>query len=351
MRLSFRMALWAMSAFILLLSACNTDEEDKPAATEIYENGVFVVNEGQFNAGSGTISFYDRKGKVTNNIFEGANQNATLGNIVQSMTAAGDTGYIAVNNGGKMVSVNLKNFKQVATLNGFVQPRFAVEATSASLYVSQWGTAGVAGKILVIDKKTQTISSSLEVRKGPEEMIRNGKFIYIANSGGFGSDSTISIINTDSFFIDRNVNIGPNPNSMRLDINGDLWVLCSGVFPANGKLVKFRSGGNERVFDVPSGASRLTTNAAKTQLYFVAGGKVYVKDILNLGANPPTVFTAFNKIQYAYGVGYDNKENKVYIADAKNFASAGTVFIFNAETRAYLDSFKVNVAPNSFLFR
>ena len=60
--------------------------------------GVFIVNEGNFNFGNASLSYYDvGSGRVENSVFSRAN-GMSLGDVAQSMTVHGGRGYIAVNN-------------------------------------------------------------------------------------------------------------------------------------------------------------------------------------------------------------------------------------------------------------
>jgi hypothetical protein len=49
-------------------------------------------------------------------------------------------------------------------------------------------------------------------------------------------------------------------------------------------------------------------------------------------------------------MNYYSASDILYIADANNFITAGTVKRYNATTGAYLDSYTTGIAPNGFVF-
>ena len=54
----------------LLLVACEENDNDPlPAPTDPYASGTFVVNEGPFTSGSGSLSHVDEDGQVVNEAF------------------------------------------------------------------------------------------------------------------------------------------------------------------------------------------------------------------------------------------------------------------------------------------
>ena len=82
----------------LFFNSCTKDDKKENFP---YDNGVFITNEGPFQSGSGTITFYDKAtGLTQEKIFETVNA-MPLGNIVQSMNIFNNKAYIVVNNANK----------------------------------------------------------------------------------------------------------------------------------------------------------------------------------------------------------------------------------------------------------
>ena len=90
--------------FITLLLIVSSCTKEPPVQTTHYSlgGGVFVVNEGNYLAGNGSISFYSYDStKIYNDLFYKAN-GRPLGDVPNAMAVKGDKAYIIVNNSGKI---------------------------------------------------------------------------------------------------------------------------------------------------------------------------------------------------------------------------------------------------------
>ena len=77
------------------------------------EQGLFIVNEGMFQYGNATLSYYDPETKtVENEVFHRANA-FKLGDVAQSMTLHNGVGWIAVNNSHVVFAVDPDTFREV----------------------------------------------------------------------------------------------------------------------------------------------------------------------------------------------------------------------------------------------
>ncbi|MCC2548286.1 hypothetical protein LJY25_17690 [Hymenobacter sp. BT175] len=321
-------------------------------------NNVFIINEGAYGTPNGAVSLFSKTSKtvVDKNIFTTVNQGA-LGDVVQSMLVVGQQGYIVVNNSNKVEVVNLTTFKSEKTITGLQQPRYMVVAGTNKAYISQWQgspSAGyTAGKVAVLDLTTNTVTSSINVGVNPEQMLlANGK-VYVCNS----DQNTLSVINTATNAVESTITVQDAPRSIVQDNAGNIWVLCSGITrygpapsfpilsatPAN--LIKLSAGTlTPTVFPFASGgASGLTLNGNRDQLYYRYRGAVYQMSIgsATLPASP-LIRRSF------YGLAVDPRDNTIY-GSISPFTTAGK-FIRYQPTGAAIDSFEVNIGPNGFVF-
>jgi len=340
---------------LISLSSCKKDDDDK---TGKYSKGVFIINEGPFQTGTGTVSFINRENStIENEIFQAVN-NRPLGNVVQSATFHEGKIYIVVNNADKIEIVDAGDFKEVGVINGLKLPRFILPVSSSKAYVSQWGTGGLQGEIKVIDLNSNTITKTIATGKGAEAMVRKDNFIYVTNGGGFDNDNTVTVIDANTDAVVVTLTVGANPNSIQLGSNGHVFVLCSGKWKSDfssletkGSLYVIKSNNQNDVvgynFDSEfSQPNDLVINPASNKLYYNYDGNIYTQDISagNLQLNS-LVSRNF------YSLGYDPATDYLYAGDAGNFSSNGKVLRYNSSTGAVLDSFDAGIAPNGFLFR
>ncbi len=320
-----------------------------------YEAGVFVINEGAFGSGTGTISFYNRGTSVLSNDIFNTENNASLGNIVQSFSIYNKKGYVVVNNANKVEVVNASTFKSVGTITGFVLPRYFLEIDSTKAYVTEWGSGGVNGAVKVVDLKTNTIIATINTGKGAEQMVKNNNYVYVTCAGGFGNDSVVTVINTNTNAVEANIVVGSNPNGIKMDANGFLWVLCSGQWNSSftaleklGSLVRINSVNNtiaKSLGFLNTQPSSLAINSFKNQLYYSFNNKVYAMDIAdNFLPSVPLINKNF------YGLDVDPTTNIIYGADAGNFSSNGYTHRYST-LGTKIDSFQVGIIPRGFCFK
>jgi hypothetical protein len=340
----------ALFALVSLVASCDPDPE--PMVVQPYESGVFITHEGAFSGGTGTVSFYNRSvGSLKNDIFGLENGGAAIGNILQSLTIANGKAYLVVNNANKIVVTDAKTFKYQDSVVGTTLPRYLLNIDDKKAFVSEWGSNGVAGAVKILDLTRKQFTKTIPTGKGAERLLRVGNAVWVVNNGGFDSDSTVAIIDIASETVAAKINIGVAPNSLVQDANGDIWVLSGGAFgAANGKLVQIKNNVVVASFKVPQGAGSLVTNAAKNALYFLSSKAIYQKDLSaaapSVWLDKPATTASFGAL---YGLGIDPASGNIYCADAKNYSSKGTVYIFDA-AKTRTDSLKTDIIPSNFWF-
>lgn len=338
------------STSIFLSYSCNK-ENNTP--TGKYSQGVFIINEGGYGAGNGSISFLDRDSStVENDLFRAAN-GRQLGDVVQSLTVIGDKAYIAVNNSSKIEVVNLADFKSIATIQGITFPRYIVQVSETKAYISTWDTV-----IKVLDLSSNTITSEIKCEAGPDIMYKSGKDIYVLNGGGFGTGNTVSVINSLEDSIVKTIVVADRPAGIVADKNGLLWILCGGKgfngWPAaddtKGALIAVDPTDYKikRHIDFPETTmhpDRLVTNKTADKLYFLYNNGVYYFDI----SSNSSAFTKVRGFENTYGLGFDKTSEWLYVSNPMNFSSRGWIYRIK-ENGILIDSMQAEIAPSGFVF-
>jgi YVTN family beta-propeller protein len=343
----------------IFLSSCQDDNQSGQVIDPkgAYEKGVLVVNEGNFQKGNGAISFINKVSKtVEKDVFLREN-NRPLGDVVQSITVHNDRAYIVVNNSNKIEIADANTFKSLGVVNNLKLPRYMV-AIGNKGYVTEWVSFSGNGQVTVLDLTTNAVLKTIPVGVLPEKMAMVNNKIYLINSG----ENTVSVINLASDAVETTLTVSDSPNSLAIDANNKLWLLCGGQknynpdFTINettstpGNLVRLNPANNtlEATLAFTSktlSPEDLVINGTKNKLYYRYNGKVYQHDI-TATTLPATAFLNRN----FYGLGVDPADNLLYGADAGSFTASGKVVRFNPSGAA-LDSFTVNIGPSEFLFR
>jgi YVTN family beta-propeller protein len=342
----------------LALASCSDDAEEGPLYNISKDtNNVFVLNEGKFQTPNGAVSYFNKSSKtvVDKSIFQTVNQRE-LGDVVQSMLVVGNQGYIVANNSKKLEVVNLTTFKTITTVKDLEQPRYAVAAGTDKAYITEWVKYGGAGRVSVLDLRTNTVVKTIAVGKQPEQIValKDGK-VYVANSG----ENTISVINPGTDVVESTITVSDGPSNLVFDNSGTLWVLGAGITVYNSKepydvisstpgsltsinpttntirAVKTFAGSN------PSG---LRIDGTGTQLYYRYKGAIYRMSTIDAALpTTPLIRRSFS------GLDIDPKDNTIYAAVTPSYTTAGRFIRYQA-TGVAIDSFEVNIAPNGFIF-
>lgn len=336
---------------VLIMSSCTKD--DDTTVKGAYSDGIFIVNEGPFQNGTGTITFFDPDSNlVKQDVFEVVN-GKPLGNIAQSMTIYNGKAYIVVNNGGKVEVVNSATFKSEGTITNLINPSQFLVIDDKKAYVSDW-----VGHVAVVDINLNSITKIIPAGTGPDVMLKSGSYVYVANSGGLSSDSTVTVIDFLTDNVVKTIKVGDVPTGMVADGNGRIWVMSKGLgfngWPqagdTPGKLIRIDpvSLAVDYTYDFTSSEThpeKLVINKQKSMLYFLYNSGIYRFNITTLNAVPEQiVWRSF------YSLGYENKTGYLYASDVKNYVSDGIVLRLKADDGSVVDSIQAGIIPRSFSF-
>jgi DNA-binding beta-propeller fold protein YncE len=336
---------------MVAFSACETQPTITPEYPVILnpKGGLFILNEGNFQFSNATLDYYDfETQKLSTNAFETTN-NRKLGDVLQSMTRYGDKGYLVVNNSQKIEVVNINTLSSLATINGFVSPRFMVINGTQKAYVSEYYNGGVK----VVDLNTNQIVQTIPVSGNCDELLLHNNKLYVTVS----NKKKVCVINTQSNVVMDSIDVAYGPNSLLLDKNNHLWVLSSGRVIngggfENGALQKINTEADSvlQLFYITRqsdhGPIKLRCNGKKDVLYWI--NKSIYKHPINeniVSQNP--WLPSFNNNFWA--LNYDSLTDEVYVGDAIDFVQRSTINRYD-ETATLRGTFKAGIITGDFYF-
>ncbi len=339
----------------LFVTSCTSDDEVAQTPLGAYENGVFVLNQGNFGQDNSTISFLS-SGNVFNNIFSLENPSEILGDTGQDMAFYNEYAFIVLNNSQKIEIVNRYTMKHVASItSGLSNPRF-ITFSNGKGYVTNWGDAANTADdfVAVINLSNFAVTSTISVVEGPERIVENNGKLYVAHNGGYGFGNSVSVIDAATNAV-SSITVGDVPNSLFIE-NNTLYVLCGGIpswvtTPAesSGSLVKVDLTSNTKTtidFANLVHPSNLIHDAS--HLYYTESSNVYK---MNLAATTLPATTFFTTTQQGvYGVfSFAVKNDTFYVGDAVDYNSNGKIFVYNA-TGSLTTSYTVGISPTGIYF-
>jgi hypothetical protein len=336
----------ALFLLVILVSCFKTPDDSKLFYS--FSGVVFVVNEGNYLAGNGSLSVYSYdSSKVYNDLFYSANHRL-LGDVPNSMTIHGDKAYIVVNNSGKIEIVNKSTIVSEGIINGLVSPRYMSVVSDSKAYVSSLYSDSVA----IISLSDNSISGYINMRRTSESIFVIGSFAYIANwSGG----KEVMVVNTINDQVVDSIEVGSEPESMVTDKNHKLWVLCDGGWQKTNypQLIEIDPASNEveKTFTFPTkeeSPSCLRINGTGQTLFYLDNG-VRTMDV-DATALSSSVFISQATGQSFYKMAVNPVNDDIFVTDAADYTGNGNILLYN-NNGGLVSTFKAGIIPGSMCFK
>ncbi len=359
MNFKFLMTLAVTLMTVSLFTACNPDPEPDPIPTtpQYQKKGVFMLSEGVFSSGSGSLAFYDYEDKkLIADVFQTQNNGALIGNVFQSMAFANDKAFLVANNAQKVEVVKHDDFVSVGTVTGLDQPRFVAGRNGSEVYVSQWGASGSDGQIKIVNTDNYTIVDSIVVGGGPEQLLISDDKLYVPNSGGWSNDSVVYVYNTtDNSFI-KTIPAGGCPTRIIKSDDGVIWVSSTGCYLTNGAITKIENDQATNIYEFSHGQINTFDESPDGSMLFlirnqygaVDGQGVYrFNKATSTFEGTPVIDGSF------YGIGVDKTNKKLYLGKDDG-SDNGKVYVYDLDASnepTLVDSMSVGRFPNGFLFQ
>lgn len=335
----------AAAMLFACLAYASCKEKPTPTVPFEYEDGVLVVNEGNFQGGNASLTFIRRSDdSLRDDVFKLENERP-LGDVAQSVTVIGNKVYVVVNNSGKIEVVDLPSFKSSCTITGMDSPRYLQPLGNDRALVSDL----YADAIHVVNLSTCSHASTIPVGGWTEEMATWGSRVYVAQTG----TDQLLVLDAVSLSLIDSITVGREPNSICIDAHGKLWVLCGNALgQATPRLVRVDLATLQVESDWPFPSAqqspmRLRRNVVGDSLYFIHDG-IYRMSILDtqLPSNPWIPKGSHNW----YALDVDPVTGNIYAGDALDFQRRGKVYRFSPNATTPLATFEVGLIPGSFCF-
>lgn len=218
-------------------------------------NGLYVLNEGKLGMNNSTLDYLSfTDGNYKTGVFSKVN-GGPLGDVGNDIAVHGDEIWMVINNSGIVEVVSAEDGKELAAIR-IPTPR-CIAFDDVYAYVTSWAGAHATytydenwqaslsdysnpkGCVYRIDLKTKKIyGEPLEVGYQPEGIAYAREELYVANSGGiscqlppnYSYDNTVSLIDTRSFKLIRNVEVAVNLKNVYITSDKRVYVTSFGNY-------------------------------------------------------------------------------------------------------------------------
>lgn len=365
--MKFKYLLLPILLVAAALAGCREDEvvvpaeyepiPDAPAAdTDI--RGFYLVNEGNMGSNKCTLDYYDYlTGVYARNIYAERNPNVVkeLGDVGNDIGIYGSKLYVVVNCSHKVEVLDARSGVRIGQVDipNCRYVRFHRGKAYVSSYVGpvQLGADAPKGAVYQVDTLSLAITGQVTVGYQPEEMETVGDNMYVANSGGYRApeyDNTVSVIDLAGMRQVELIPVGINLHRVRKDCYDRLWVTSRGdrLSRPSRLYVMDRIPGTDRmeVTDtLPVACSNMAIHG--NLLYFYAaewsdltGSNTISYGIIDIRTKE-VVSTNFitdgteREISMPYGIAVHPETGDIYLTDAKNYVSSGTLYCFDSQGR------------------
>lgn len=309
--------------------------------------GVFIINEGNFRSGNGSLSFFSYDSlKIYNHVFLDINKRP-LGDIPYFMTFHGSNAYIVVNNSGKIEVASRNYLKSVATINKIISPRYISFINDMKAYV----TSLYSDSLAIIDLKTNSVSGYINLKKTSESISTLYSTAYVANwTGG----NKIMVINTVTDQVTDSIKVGMEPESMVIDKNETLWVLCNGGWKRENYAeltgINTRTNKIEKRFIFPSKSDSptcLQIDGKGETLYFLLNG--VSKMAIEAGSLPSEAFIPELNHNF-YKMGVNPVNNEIFVTDVVDYVQKGKILRYS-KGGALISQIEADIIPGTLCFK
>lgn len=338
--MKFKNLYLGIIASAFLFASCSNDDENNDVPLGAYDNGVLILNEGNFKDVNASVSYLSNDlATFQNDIFKVVNAPTILGDVAQSLSFSNEKAFIVVNNSNEVEVVNRYTFKSLGTITEKLEnPRYSV-VLNDKLYV----TNAISKAVTIYDAKTYAYVASIPLNKTAEKIVAaNGK-LYVTNAAyGFGSE--VTVINPATNTVTKTLTLENGINSIEAN-NGNVYVLAGN--DTKSKLFKI-----DTATDTATSIESTTVKGALNmdidgdKIYYTQGTGVYAIGLTATSFSDKTLFSVTdNSWSTFYGFGVI--DGKIYSGDANAFTKDGTVTVYTS-TGTVLKTLTVGLGPNGF---
>lgn len=341
---------------LLTLSGCMKWDYGKMEPFTTSKRGLFIMNEGNFQYGNATLSYYDPDSKtVENEVFYRANA-MKLGDVAQSMTIRKDTGWVVVNNSHVVFAININTFKELGRIKGLTSPRYIHFVSDKKAYVTQiWDN-----RIFIVNPQSYSITGYIDCPNmtmesgSTEQMVQYGKYVFV-NCWSY-QNRILKIDTTTDKVVDQ-LTVGIQPTSLVLDKNFKMWTITDGGY--KGSPYGYEAPSLYRIdaetfkiekqfqFKLGENPSEIQLNGEGDELYWIN------KDIWRMSVDaeqvPENPFLDYRDTRY-YGLTIDPESGDVYVADAIDYQQQGIIYRYTKKGEL-VDEFYVGITPGAFCWK
>ncbi|TXD46883.1 YncE family protein [Polaribacter sp. IC073] len=328
---------------ITLFLSCEKNELDEAyIAKGAYDLGFIVSNEGNFGSPNASISFISADLSTTINEVYSKENNAPVGDILQSITFDDNYAYLILNNSNKVEVVDKYTFKRITTLTqeDIELPRYA-DTKDGKLYI----TNARSKSVVIYNIADFSYETTIDIGRAVEQIIVEDDFMYIQNAA-YGSGNNITVVDLKTNTVIKTLVTGKGLNSMEEE-DGVLYAMH------NTGITKIDISTNEVIGEITLRGSLekpSKLDIEDSNIYFISGSSIYSSPITSTELSDiPLVNSEVVAESWFTGYGFAVENNRIFYADVKGFSENSVVLVYDLEGK-FLKSINTGIGTNNIYF-
>ena len=350
----------ALAALALgLCVACNEEEEGTVVVPPVpTTSGLYVLNTGNWGGNDASIQYFDLKGlSIGGDLFAAAN-GFGLGDLGQDLCLYGSKLYATVSGSSKLEVMD-RNCKVVKTIpvraeDGTTpaEPRYMTACDGCVYFTAYDGT------VSRLDTATLEITGKVAVGDHPEALTNaNGK-LYV-NISGYGSGTTVAVVDVASFTKTKDIAVKLNPYTQCFTgDDGYVYTVSNGNYAGSPGMSEdqYVYGTLQRidpVTDTVEDVCRATYAANHGSKMYVLYSEYYLPEtkrafVRDLNTGEEADFIDLDEFSSPNAIGVDPSTGDVYVADTP-YGVSSTVRVYDAEGNLK-NTFEAGYSTSKFVF-
>ena len=350
---------------LLVATSCREDELVVPTEYDIIMDsprsdskvrGFYIVNEGNMGSNKCTLDYYDYfTGLYARNFYAEKNPNVIkeLGDVGNDIGIYGSKMYVVVNCSHKVEVLNARNGVRLGQID-IPNCRY-VRFHRGKAYVSSYvgpvliDPNAPKGAVFEVDTASLKVTNKVSVGYQPEEMEVVDDYMYVANSGGYRApnyDNTVSVIQMVDFKQVQQIPVGINLHRLKKDKYKKLWVTSRGDYqtrPSRLYVMAKKPGFNQMVVTdtLQVACSNMAIHGDSLYYYATEWNNYTASNTISYGIidirSKQVVSKNFitdgtdRNITIPYGIAIHPETGDIFVTDAKNYVSSGTLYCFSPQ--------------------
>ena len=348
-------------------TSCREDELVVPTEYDIIPEtpredssirGLYLVNEGNMGSNKCTLDYFDYfTGLYARNFYAERNPSVVkeLGDVGNDIGIYGSKLYVVVNCSHKVEVMDARTGVRLGQIDipNCRYVRFHRGCAYVSSYVGPVliDPDAPKGAVYRVDTLSLTVTGKVGVGYQPEEMEIVDDYMYVANSGGYRApayDNTVSVIQMIDFKQVQQIAVGINLHRLKKDRYGRLWVSSRGDYqtrPSRLYVLEKKPGYNQMAVSdtLPVTCSNMAIHGDSLYYYATEWNNYTASNTISYGIidvrTRQVVSDNFisdgteREITIPYGIAIHPETGDIFVTDAKNYVSSGTLYCFDRHGR------------------